>query len=292
VNHFRGPVLRLGGHAFDDSHPVVMGIVNPTPDSFYDGGRAYRHDDALRLVEAHVAGGADVVDVGGVRAGPGRPVDADEEKRRTIGLVARVAEEFPDTVVSIDTWRPEVARAAVEAGAKLINDAWGYDPRMPEVASAHGVGLVCTHTANAVPREYTFRFRYADLLGEVRSELVRRAEQADALGVPRAGILIDPSHDFAKNTWHSLELTRRLAELVQTGWPVLVSVSNKDFIGEALGLAKDQRLEGTLATIAICAWLGARVFRVHDVRESRRALDMVATIRGSRVPAKTLRALM
>jgi dihydropteroate synthase len=288
----RPPVVRLGGRAFDDAHPVVMGIVNPTPDSFYDGGRAYRRDDALRLVEAHVAAGADVVDIGGVRAGPGRPVDTDEEKRRTVGLVALAAEEFPDTVVSIDTWRPEVAQAAVEAGARLINDAWGYDPRMPEVAGAHDVGLVCTHTANAVPREYTLRFRYADLVGEVRSELVRRAERAEELGVPRAGILIDPSHDFAKNTWHSLELTRRLGELVDTGWPVLVSVSNKDFIGEALGVAKDQRLEGTLATIAVCAWLGARVFRVHHVRESRRALDMVATIQGSRLPVKTLRALM
>jgi len=269
-----------------------MGIVNVTPDSFYGDGRSCTRDNALRLIEKHVTEGADIVDIGGVRAGPGDVVSADEEKHRVVDLIARAVGEYPGVVFSIDTWRSEVAEAAVQAGAGLINDAWGYDVRMARVAAARQVGLVCTHTAQAVPRQYTVRFRYGNLIAEVRAELRRRAEEARATGVPEGQIIVDPSHDFAKNTWQSLELTRRLGEIVADGWPVLVAVSNKDFLGEALGLTKTERGEATLATVSICAWLGARIFRVHHVRESRRAVDMVATISGAKLPARTLRALM
>jgi dihydropteroate synthase len=178
------------------------------------------------------------------------------------------------------------------AGADLVNDAWGGDdPRLAEVAAEFGAGLVCTHTGGLAPRTYTRRVRYADLLGEVTRFLAALAERAIAAGVAPDRIVLDPGHDFNKNTWHSLELTRRLGELVRLGRPVLVAPSNKDFVGETLGLPVDERLEGTMATIAVCAWQGARIFRVHEVRQARRTVDMVTSIIGDRPPACVVRTL-
>jgi dihydropteroate synthase len=150
---------------------------------------------------------------------------------------------------------------------------------------------VCSHTGGLGPRTDPHRVRYDDVVADVRAALTGAAERAAAAGVRRDGILIDPTHDFGKNTWHSLELTRRLDELVGTGWPVLVALSRKDFIGETLNLPPAQRLPGTLAATAVSAWQGARVFRTHDVRETRQVLDMVASIRGTRSPAVTRRGL-
>jgi dihydropteroate synthase len=284
--------LRLGRQTFADKALLVMAIVNRTPDSFYDKGATYADDAALTAVARAVAAGADIVDVGGVKAGPGDDVDAVEEIRRVAPFVAAVRAAHPDLVISVDTWRAEVARACLAEGADVVNDAWGgVDPDLAGVAAAHGAGLVCTHAGGATPRTRPHRVGYADVVGDVLATVTALAERAVTAGVPRESVLIDPGHDFGKNTWHSLELTRRLDELVATGWPVLVSLSNKDFVGETLDRPVPDRLTGTLATTAVCAWLGARVFRAHNVAETRDAIDMVASVRGSRPPAATRRGL-
>jgi dihydropteroate synthase len=227
-----------------------------------------------------------------VKAAPGSEVDAAEEIRRTADFVATVRRAYPDLVISVDTWRHEVAEQACAAGADLINDAWGgWDEKLGEVAARHGAGLVCTHTGGLAPRTPPHRVAYQDLMDDVLRQTLRVARRAVDAGVDPERILIDPAHDFGKNTWHSLEVTRELPALTATGWPVLVAMSNKDFIGESLGLPVDQRLTGTLAATAIASWLGARVFRAHQVRETRMALDMVSTIRGDRLPVRTTRGL-
>ena len=285
-------MLRLGRHTFGADELLIMAIVNRTKDSFYDRGATWDAEVALDRVRAVVAEGADIVDIGGVKAGPGEEVTVADEIERTASFVAAVREEFPSVVISVDTWRHEVGAAVCEAGADLLNDAWGgWDPQLAEVAARYGVALVCTHAGGARPRGRPHRVAYDDVVADVLRRTVGEAERAVGLGVARESVLIDPGHDFAKNTWHSLELTRRLGELVVTGWPVLVAVSNKDFIGEALGRPLTDRLHGTLAATSVCAWLGARVFRAHDVAETRQTLDMIAIIRGSRPPVRAVRGL-
>jgi dihydropteroate synthase len=284
--------LRLGRRTFGATDLAVMAIVNRTPDSFYDRGATFAADAALRAAETAVADGADIVDIGGVKAGPGDAVDAAEEISRTVATVAAVRAAFPDVVISIDTWRAEVAAEAVAAGADLVNDTWGGpDPRLAEVAAATGAGLVCAHAGGLRPRTRPHRVAYDDVVADVVATVTGLARRAVDLGVRADGVVIDPAHDFGKNTRHSLEISRRLDELVATGWPVLVALSNKDFVGETLDLPVDQRLEGTLAATAVSAWLGARLFRAHQVRETRRVLDMVAAIRGDRPPAVARRGL-
>jgi dihydropteroate synthase len=284
--------LRLGRRTFADDALLVMAIVNRTPDSFYDQGATYADDAAMDAVDRAVDEGADIVDVGGVKAGPGPEVDATEEIRRTASFVARVRSRHPDLVVSVDTWRGDVARIVCAEGADLVNDAWGgYDPTVLEVAGSAGVGYVCTHVGGAVPRTRPFRVTYVDVMADVVATTTGLADRAVAAGVPRDAVLVDPGHDFGKNTRHSLEAIRRLPELVATGWPVLVSLSNKDFVGETLDRPVGERLVGTLAATALSAWLGARVFRAHNVRETRETLDMVASVRGDRPPAVARRGL-
>jgi len=160
------------------------------------------------------------------------------------------------------------------------------------VAAEHGAALVCTHAGGLAPRTRPHRVAYGDIVSDVIAVCTRLASRAVSLGVPRESVLIDPGHDFGKNTWHSLELTRRLGDLVATGWPVLVSTSNKDFIGESLDLPVPERQAGTLAATAVCAWLGARVHRVHAVAETRQVLDMVSVIQGNRPPTRLVRGLV
>ncbi|HEV8558478.1 MAG TPA: dihydropteroate synthase [Actinophytocola sp.] len=285
--------LRFGTRAVADDRALVMAIVNRTRDSFYDRGATFDDRAAMAAVDRAVAEGADIVDVGGVRAGShGEEVDAAEESRRVVPFVAAVRERHPDLVISVDTWRHDVARPACRNGADLINDTWaGADPALAEVAAEFGAGIVCSHTGGAAPRTDPHRVRYLDVVAEVAAELVERAERMVALGVPREGVLIDPTHDFGKNTWHGLELLRRLDELVDTGWPVLMALSNKDFVGETLGAELADRVDGTLAATSVAAFAGARVFRAHQVRQTRRVVEMVASIAGTRPPARCLRAL-
>ena len=270
-----------------------MAIINRTPDSLYDKGRNYELKAALQRVHDVVAAGADLVDIGGVKAAPGEEVPADEEIRRAADLIAAAREAHPDLVISVDTFRHEVADAACQAGADLINDAWGgADRKLLEVAAERGVALVCTHAGGLPPRTRPHRVSYDDVMADILDRTIELAELAVETGVERDRILLDPGHDFGKNTWHSLEATRRLGELVLTGWPVLVSLSNKDFVGETLDLPVDQRLTGTLAATAICAWHGARIFRVHQVAPARQLLHMVGAIKGERLPLRVLRGLV
>ncbi|MDQ1724821.1 MAG: dihydropteroate synthase [Frankiaceae bacterium] len=285
--------LRLGRTTFAETNLVVMAIINRTPDSFFDKGATFADETAMSAVDAAVAAGAAIVDIGGVKAGPGDHVDVDEELRRTVSFVRAVRERYPEVVISVDTWRASVGAAVVEAGADLLNDAWGgHDPDLARVAGDAGVGLVCTHTGGATPRTRPHRVAYDDVTAAVVEWCAREADRVARLGVPEESIIVDPGHDFGKNTRHSLQLTRDLGQLVALGRPTLVSLSNKDFVGETLGgLPPEERLTGTLATTAICAWLGARVYRAHQVRQTREVLDMVSTIKGDREPAVARRGL-
>jgi len=286
-------MLRLRGRDFPAGTFAIMAIVNRTPDSFYDKGATYAFDRALDRVESVVADGAEIVDIGGVKAAPGQDVSVAEELERTVEFVAAVRAAHPDLIISVDTWRHEVGDAVCRAGADLLNDAWGgADPQLAEVAATHGAGVVCTHVGQAAPRTRPHRVAYDDIVRDAITSTVALAERAVSLGVPRESVLIDPAHDFGKNTYHSLRLTRELDRMIDTGWPVLVSLSNKDFVGETLGgLPVDQRLIGTLATTAVSAWHGATVYRAHNVVETRQVLDMVASIKGDRPPDRTLRGL-
>jgi dihydropteroate synthase len=285
-------LLRLAGRTFGPDERLVMAIVNRTPDSFYDAGRTFGEDTALAAVDAAVAAGAQIVDIGGVKAGPGEDVDLAEELARTVDFVALVRERHPQVVISVDTWRHEVGESVCRAGADLLNDAWGgYDPELAHVAAAHGVGLVCTHTGGAAPRTRPHRVEYEDVVGSVLDFLRAEAARAEDAGVHPEAILIDPGHDFGKNTRQSLAVTRHLDQLVAAGRPVLVSLSNKDFVGETLDLPVGERLVGTLAATALSSWLGARVFRVHEPRQTAQVLAMVSAVAGTREPAVTRRGL-
>jgi len=284
--------LTFRGRRVAQDRALVMAIVNRTPDSFYDKGATFSDLDALAAVDWAVTEGADIVDIGGVKAGPGADVDVEEEIRRVVPFVERIRELHPDLVISVDTWRHEVGRRSAEAGADLINDTWaGADPKLAEVAAEFGTGYVCSHTGNAVPRTRPFRVRYPDIVGDVVAETSAHAEAVVALGVPREGVLIDPTHDFGKNTWHSLALLRHARELADTGWPVLMALSNKDFVGETLGVELAERVDGTLAATAWAVAEGAKVFRVHEVKRTRQVLEMIASIQGVRPPARAIRGL-
>jgi dihydropteroate synthase len=269
----------LRGVEFDHNSFGIMAVINRTPDSFFDRGATREFGPALDAASRAIAEGADIIDIGGVRAGPGEDVPVAEEISRVAGLVAAVRERHPGVVISVDTWRAEVGEFVAQAGADLLNDAWGgADPRLVGVAAAHGIGLVCAHAGGLPPRTRPHRPAYGDVMADVIKETTNHAERVVVAGVSRNSILVDPAHDFGKNTWQSLEVTRRLGELTATGWPVLVAVSNKDFIGETLGAGVDERAEGTVAALAVCARLGARVFRVHDVPATRAALEAVAAL--------------
>ncbi|MCH9640467.1 MAG: dihydropteroate synthase [Actinomycetia bacterium] len=275
---------------------LIMAIVNRTPDSFYDRGATFTDDSAKRAAHRVIGEGADIVDVGGVKAGPGSIVDVAEEVTRVVPFVEWLRDTFPDQLISVDTWRAEVAKQACTAGADLINDTWsGADPDLAGVAAEFGAGLGCSHTGGAVPRTRPFRVNYGvserGVVDDVIAEVTAAAERAIALGVRRDGILIDPTHDFGKNTYHGLSLLRHVEDLVKTGWPVLMALSNKDFVGETLGVELNERLEGTLAATALAAANGAAMFRVHEVGSTRRVLEMVASIQGARPPTRTVRGL-
>ena len=285
-------VLRLGQLDVPDGHLVVMAIVNRTPDSFYDRGATYELEAAVARVDQVVAEGADMVDVGGVKAAPGAEVSPEEEVRRTADLVAAIRAAHPALPISIDTYRSEVAREVLAAGADVVNDAWGgVDPQLAVVAAEAGAGIVCTHAGGLPARTRPHRVAYDDVMADIVARTTALADAAVAAGVDPERVLIDPGHDFGKNTRHSLEATRRLGEMVATGRPVLVALSNKDFVGETLDVPLGERLTGTLAATAVSAWLGARVFRVHDVGPTRQTLDMVASLRGDRQPARSTRGL-
>lgn len=275
----------------------VMAIVNRTPDSFYDKGATFASEKALLRIDDAVSAGASIIDVGGVKAGPGDDVDVAEEIDRVVPLIAAARGRHPDVTLSVDTWRAPVAEAAIAAGADLINDTWaGFDPELVEVAGHHRVGYVCSHTGGITPRTRPHRVHYDDVVADVIAETTALAERAASLGVPEKRIFIDPTHDFGKNTYHGLELLRRVDELVATGWPVLMALSNKDFVGETLnrglnGADITERVPGTLAATAWAAARGVAAFRVHEVEATLDVIRMTAAIQGEMAPLHTVRGL-
>jgi dihydropteroate synthase len=293
-----GVPFRLRGRVLAPGRPAVMAVVNRTPDSFYAAARAADDDVALAAVARAVTEGADLVDIGGVRAGRGPVVAPAEEIDRVLPLVRRVRAEFPELPISVDTWRAEVAEAVAAAGADLLNDTWaGHDPDLVDVAAEVGAGVVCSHTGGLAPRTDPAGVRYADAHGDDELAVVRDvlrtlgagAATARAAGVPADRILLDPTLDFGKTTRHSLVTLRHTADVTALGYPVLQAVSRKDFVGETLDLPAADRLEGTLAATALAAWMGATVFRAHDVLATRRVVDLVATVRGDRAPVRAER---
>ena len=269
-----------------------MAIVNRTPDSFFDQGAYLDDAAAMAAVDPAVEQGAALVDLGGVKAGPGEEVDEAEEIRRRRRSSRRYGGGTRGLRSRVDTWRAEVGRAACEAGRRPAQRRWqGFDPGLAVVGRRARRGLVSSHAGGLPPRTDPHRVAYDDVVADVVTTVTVLAERAVAVGVRRDGVLVDAAHDFGKNTYHSLEVTRRLGELVATGWPVLVAVSNKKFLGETLDVDKDNRLEATLATTALCSWAGGRVFRAHQVAATRRVLDTVASIAGTRPPAVSRRAL-
>lgn len=260
-----------------------MAIVNRTPDSFHDRGATFQLDAAIAAVESAAAAGADWVDIGGQPFAPGPQVPVTEELDRVLPVIA--AANSAGLVVSIDTYRAEVARRAIEAGAHVVNDTSGLrDPAVARVVADTDATLVIAHSL-APPRTPLPRPNYRDVVAEVADFLRRKVDEAASYGVPPERIVIDPGHDLNKNTYHSLELTRRLDEITSLGLPTLVAVSNKDFIGETLDAAQHERRDGTVATLAICVLLGARIVRVHDVAAGVAAVRMTEAVLGLRPPA-------
>jgi dihydropteroate synthase len=274
-----------------------MAIVNRTRDSFFSGNRHADLETAKRALEDALESGADIIDIGGVRAGQeGEAVDAEEEVRRVLPFLEWARSTHPDVVLSVDTWRSEVAREAGVVGVDLINDTWAAaDPDLVHVAAEVGAGYVVSHTGGLPPRTDPVDVSYGDdpldVVRDVITTLARGAREAELSGIPKERILVDPTLDFGKTTANSLELLRHTADVVELGYPVLQAMSRKDFVGETLDLPAEERLEGSLAATAVAAWLGAIVFRAHDVRATRRVLDMVASIRGDRAPLVAVRGV-
>ncbi|MFW9180600.1 dihydropteroate synthase [Corynebacterium striatum] len=269
-----------------------MAIVNRTPDSFYDKGATFAEDLAIERCSEVIKQGASIVDIGGVKAGPGEAVDAQEEIDRVVPTIAAAHERHPDVIISVDTWRASVAEAAIAAGATLVNDTWaGWDPELIEVAGQHKVGYVCSHTGGVTPRTRPYRVHFDGVVADVIAETTALAEKAATLGCPEELVYIDPTHDFGKNTFHGLELLRRIDEVVATGWPVLMALSNKDFVGETLDRGVGERVFGTLAATAWSAAHGVAAFRVHEVAETLDVIRMTAAIQGHMAPLNTTRGL-
>ena len=274
----------------------VMGILNATPDSFSgDGlippllsGRA-REGQALAQARQFVDLGADILDVGGESTRPGsKPVDADEEMRRVIPIIRAIAEEMPEILISVDTYKASVAEAALNAGAHIVNDVWGLraDPELASVVATFGCPVILMHNrsnpASVEVREQLgnayIGAEYDDLLEEVKAELLESIQIAEQAGVKRESIILDPGIGFGKTVTQNLELINRLDEIRSLGYPVLLGPSRKSFIGYTLDLPADQRVEGTAASVSIGIARGADIIRVHDIKEMTRIARMTDAI--------------
>lgn len=278
----------IGGRTFDFEREVaVMAVINRTPDSFFDKGATFALDKAVNAALQAAHDGADWVDIGGVPFGRGPVVTLGEEIERIVPVVAAISAKS-DVVISVDTFSAAVAKAAIEAGAAVINDTSGlWDPEMASTVAATEATLVLTHSMSP-PRSESPRPEYVDVVYDVIDFLRDRIGRANDAGIPDERIIVDPGHDLNKNTFHTLELTRRLREIVALGYPTLAAVSNKDFIGETIDRKQGERLEGSLAAAVFCIMEGARIIRMHDVPASVAAVRMVEGIFGWRAPAWTL----
>jgi len=277
---------QIGRRTFDFARRVaVMAVINRTPDSFHDRGATFALDAAVDAALRAVELGADWVDIGGVPFGRGPEVTTDEELDRVIPVVERIA-AASDVVISVDTNRAAVAEAAIAAGAGVVNDTSGfYDEAMPGVIAASGATAVLTHSLWP-PRSEPVAPQYDDIVDDVRAHLARLVDQAVGAGIRPDRLIVDPGHDLNKNTLHSLELTRRLGEIVDLGYPTLVALSNKDFIGETLDRPQTERVVGSVVAASASIIAGARIVRVHDVRETIDAVRMTEAVLGLREPAR------
>lgn len=278
-------VQKIGQRLFDfDRQVAVMAIVNRTPDSFHDRGATFALEKAVESGLAAAELGADCVDVGGVPFGRGPAVSVAAEIDRVVPVIEAIA-ATSSVVISVDTNRADVARAAIAAGAAVVNDTSGLgDPDMARVIAESGAHVVITHSVGP-PRAEKPPARFDDVVLEVRRFLASRIARAEAAGIPRERLIIDPGHDLDKNTLHSLELTRRLGEIADLGLPLLVAVSNKDFIGESIDRERGRRLAGSLAAMVACILNGARIVRMHDVAPAVDAARMTEALLGLRAPA-------
>lgn len=270
---------------------VVMGIVNVTPDSFYDGGLTADPETAVKQALTLASEGAAIVDIGGVKAGPGEDVSIGEEIDRVLPVVTGVR-AASDVTISVDTWRSEVADAVLSAGADIVNDISGAaDPEILDVVASHDAGYVAVHRGGPA-RGRPFRRGYTpDVVSAVVDHLRDLVERAESHGVHRDRIVTDPGHDLGKTTYHSLELTRRLDDVVAIGRPVLVALSNKDFIGETLDAPINARTDGSIAAAVFAVLQGARIVRVHEVRRTLDAVVMTEALLGWRSPRIAVRGL-
>ena len=276
-------VLELG------ARPWLMGVVNASPDSFSDGGRRPTLDSRVALARELLRAGADILDIGGESATTGRPsVEAEEEIERVVPLIERVAGEL-GAIVSVDTYKPSVAGAAIAAGARIVNDVSGLrDPVLAELCARTGAALVVMHT-RAAPRE---RLQdpdlYDDITDEVLGFLRERIALALAAGVSPEQLIVDPGPDFAKTPAQTIRLLAEVGRLHELGHPLLMAISRKDFIGALTGRAPRERLAGTLAALAHGVDAGAHIFRVHNVADARDFLTVRAALSGERVPSRDL----
>jgi len=279
------PAWAIRSGSFSLDRPVILGIINVTPDSFSDGGQFFSPEQAvsqgLRLVEE----GADVLDIGGESTRPqgAEPVDASEELRRVVPVVRSLRERLPQVPLSVDTVKSGVARAVLEEGVEIINDvsAFRLDPAMAAVCAEARAGVILMHSRGGVSEMGTYRFATygADVMGDVIGELRSAATAAECAGVERTRIALDPGIGFAKRTEHSVAVIGALDRLANLGYPVAIGVSRKRFVGELSGVSTPaDRVDGTIAANVMALALGARIFRVHDVRAARRALDVAWSI--------------
>ena len=278
VQPLRPSYLQCGEHALSLDRTLIMGVLNVTPDSFYDGGRFFELDKAMGQAERLVAEGADILDIGGESSRPGSdPVSAEEELERVAPVIEGLASKL-NVPISIDTYRPETAARCLDLGATMVNDITGLrDPAMREVVARHNVPAVIMHMQGE-PKTMQQSPKYDDVVADVKDFLSRRARDAHAAGVRQ--VIVDPGIGFGKTVAHNMELLRRLEEFKDSPYPLLIGVSRKSTIGKITGADPDERLPGTLAATAIAVLHGANIVRVHDVKECKQAVRLAEAIKG------------
>jgi dihydropteroate synthase len=274
-------VLNWSGHHLDLAfRTAVMGILNVTPDSFFDGGAYFSLRDAVNHGLTLAREGADIIDVGGESTRPySDPLSLDEELRRVIPVIKALAQET-ELTVSIDTYKSEVARLAIEAGATMVNDvsALRFDPGMGPLVAEAGLPIVLMHM-KGTPRDMQVNPTYEDLIGEIRAFLRKAVEEARSVGIRKDLIIIDPGIGFGKSFDDNLKILRELEAFLALGQPILVGTSNKAFIGHTLGLPPDSRDAGTMATVAAAVMNGADIVRVHNVKTAKETVRMIDAIK-------------
>jgi len=268
--------MKIGKWQFDDDKTYVMGILNVTPDSFSDGGRFVTMDKVIEHANQMAQEGAAIIDVGGESTRPGYTmISSEEEIARVVPAIEAIKQRL-DIPVSIDTYKSDVAEAAICAGADMVNDIWGlqYDSKMAMTIKRYDVSVAITHNKSKVS--------YDDFEKDVISELKHLCKKAEKIGISKDKIIADPGIGFAKSTEQNLLVVKMLEEFGKIGYPVLLGASRKSFIGNTLGLPVDERLEGTLATTAAAVYANTRFVRVHDVKENVRLIKMLESIRNAK----------